>query len=158
MNSIIQNQYPLFEYYQALRTQMLEILDDTDLAFTLPGNPSLGKLCVEIGEVEQSYIDSFSTFTQDFSYRNREPGMEMSVSRLSAWYRALDAELRARIEALLEKDIAEKLIDRGPDFKVSASTNLEIYKEALLIFYGKSSVYLRALEKSLPEQWQSWIG
>jgi hypothetical protein len=27
----------------------------------------------------------------------------------------------------------------------------------LLIFYGKASVYLKALDKTLPEQWQAWI-
>jgi hypothetical protein len=35
---------------------------------------------------------------------------------------------------------------------------LEIYKEALLIFYGKTSVYLKATGKELPEQWLAWIG
>jgi hypothetical protein len=34
---------------------------------------------------------------------------------------------------------------------------LHIYREALLSFYGKASVYLKALGKTLPEQWQSWI-
>jgi hypothetical protein len=32
-----------------------------------------------------------------------------------------------------------------------------IYREALLIFYGKASIYLKALGKTLPEQWQAWI-
>jgi IS605 OrfB family transposase len=32
------------------------------------------------------------------------------------------------------------------------------YKEALLIFYGKVSMYLKAIGKILPEQWQEWIG
>ncbi|MFP4346453.1 MAG: hypothetical protein ACLFU8_17340 [Anaerolineales bacterium] len=34
---------------------------------------------------------------------------------------------------------------------------LEIYKEALLIFYGKVSVYLKALGKVPSEHWQAWI-
>lgn len=158
MNSIIQNQYPLFEYYQALREQLLDLLEDKDLSYTQTGNPSLGRLCVEIGEVEQSYIDSFVTFTQDFSFHSDNPELISSVNQLRTWYRELDINLRSNIENLSEHDIAEKLIDRGPDFKIPATTNLEIYKEALLIFYGKASVYLRAMRKTLPEQWQSWIG
>jgi hypothetical protein len=34
---------------------------------------------------------------------------------------------------------------------------LEVYKEALLIFYGKASVYLKAMGKPRPQQWQEWI-
>jgi hypothetical protein len=32
-----------------------------------------------------------------------------------------------------------------------------VFKEALLIFYGKSRVYLKALGKEMPKQWRSWI-
>jgi hypothetical protein len=32
-----------------------------------------------------------------------------------------------------------------------------IYQEALLIFYGKVSVYLKMLEKTPSEQWRHWI-
>jgi hypothetical protein len=34
----------------------------------------------------------------------------------------------------------------------------ETPREALIIFYGKLSVYLRALERPLPGQWGDWIG
>jgi hypothetical protein len=34
---------------------------------------------------------------------------------------------------------------------------LDVYREALLIFYGKVSVHLRAIDRPLPGQWLDWI-
>ncbi len=159
MNSIIAEYYGVFELYQSLRNQMMAILSDEELAFRPDGkNLSLGALCREIGEVQVAYIQSFETLRQDFSYRNREPGLEGSVARLQAWFQDLDGRLRAVIEEYSEEDLQIKVIVRGPDFIISPRIQLEIYKEALIIFYGKSSVYLKMLGKPLPEQWREWIG
>jgi hypothetical protein len=117
----------------------------------------LGALCLQIGEVEQAYIQSFRTFQQDFSYRNEDPGLDSSTERLKSWFRELDAELRSVIEALSEDDINRRLIDRGGEFQLLPRVQLEVYKEALLIFYGKVDVYLKTLGKERPEQWQEWI-
>lgn len=158
MNSIITHYYPIFQTYQGLRDVLMEILEDEDLGYRPTAqNPSLGELCREIGEVEQDYIDSFKTFRLDFSYHNEQPGLESSVALLSAWYAALDRELRAAIESLSEDDIRNRQIDRG-HFSLPPQIQLDVYKEALLIFYGKVSVYLRAMDKTLPQRWQDFIG
>ena len=159
MNSIISEYYDLFELYQSLRNQLLAVLTDENLAF-IPGgeNLSLGALCREIGEVQVSYIQSFETLKQDFSYRNLEEGLEGSVERLQAWFQELDGQLRAAIEGFSEEDLENKVIDRGGDFIIPPRIQLEIYKEALLIFYGKTSVYLKMLGRVPSEQWQEWIG
>ncbi|MCA9969041.1 MAG: DinB family protein [Anaerolineales bacterium] len=158
MNSILTDAYPLFELYQALRSQLMDLLTDADLAFTPGGaNPPLGELCREIGEVQQAYIDSFASFTQDFAYRTETPGLSGSVAMLRGWYTNLDADLKAVIAGLSEEDVQTRRIDRGHDFKVPPRMQLEIYKEALLIFYGKTSVYLKLMGKELPPQWQHWI-
>ena len=100
MNKIMSERYPLFEMYLALRGQLMEILTDEDLAFTPGGeNLALGILCREIGETERCYIDSLINLTQDFSYRNNEPGLEKSVEKLSVWFNSLDQELKATIES-----------------------------------------------------------
>lgn len=158
MNSIIEKVYPLFQAYQALRPQMLALLADEDLGFALPGCPTLGELCVEIGETQAAYIESFKTFELVFDFTADDPELVHSVSRLENWYAAMDQELRHVLEGLSEQEVQERLIDRGHDFRVPPRFQLEIYKEALLIFYGKSWVVLKALDKSLPEQWQHWIG
>jgi uncharacterized damage-inducible protein DinB len=159
MNSLMREYYPTFEYYQALRNQLMEIISDEDLAFRPSDkNETLGALCLDIGETEVCYIKSFRTFKQDFSYRSEEPGLAGSAARLAAWYRELDVELKSVLEALTENDLRTRLVDRGEGFELPLHIQLEVYKEALLIFYGKVSVYLKAMGKVRSEQWQEWIG
>ena len=157
----VQSLAPFFPMYQALRDQLVGILADEDLACHVgEANPSLGALCREIGEIEQSYIESFKTFSMDFEYRNTDPLVETSVAALSSWYAKLDGELRAAIAALSEDDVANRTIDRTdfPGFAPQLPVQLDIYKEALLIFYSRVDVYLRALRKTPTEQWRKWIG
>lgn len=157
MNSLITDYYPTFRMYQALRGQLLDLLADEDLRFTPGGeNPPLGALCVEIGEVQHAYIQSFMDWRMALSYRNPEPGLAESVSQLANWYKILDAELEAVISHLSEEDIKTRQIDRG-GWSVTMLIQLDVYKEALLIFYGKASVYLKAMAKPRPPQWQEWI-
>jgi len=159
MNSIMTGYFPIFQLYQSIREQLIEMLTDDDLGYTPGGaNPPLGQLCREIGEVERSYIDSFKTFALDVAYRNTTPGLEQSVAQLAAWYAKLDSELKATIEGLSEVDISGRLVDRGGDFKLPPQIQLDVYKEALLIFYGKAIVYLRAMGKTPPRQMQEWLG
>jgi hypothetical protein len=154
----MQEQAGLLASTQELRRDLLSVLTDADLAYKLPGrNLTLGALCQEMGEVEQSYIDSFKTFKQDFSYRHESAGVATSVEKLRAWYEALDRELTATLEELAEDDV-QKAIDRGYGFTPTVTMNFHIYREALLIFYGKAHLYVKALEKSVPGKWQWWIG
>ena len=165
MNSLVRVHMPAtyFAEYQELRGELMGILDDDDLAYRVSGTGvSLGALCREIGEIEHSYVESLRTFRQNFGYRNPDPLLESSVTALTAWYADLDRELASAVEALSEDDIANRRIDRNDfdigDFSPLPSIQLDIYREALLIFYGKVSVYLRAMGRALPGHWESWIG
>ncbi len=161
MNSLVRVHMPatFFSEYQVLRDELLEILTDDDLGIRVGGtSASLGALCREIGEIEHSYVESFRTFRQDFRYRNRDPRLETSVGALASWYVELDRELTAAVAALSEDDIANRRIVRGSDFSPLPNIQLDIYREALLIFYGKVSVYVRAMGRALPRHWQRWIG
>lgn len=156
-NSLVSNEFNILHQTEALRHQLMGSLSDSDLSYRLPGNnPSLGELCRESGQVHQSYIDSFKTFKQNFAYKSAELGIEGSVQRLSAWFKALDSELDAVLSALSDADIQQKIIDRG--FPVPVSAQFHIFREALLIFYGKADVYLKALGKPLTQQWREWVG
>ncbi|MBI5669001.1 MAG: hypothetical protein HZC41_13435 [Chloroflexi bacterium] len=157
-NSFVQQHFPVFTSTQKMRDQLMSILRDDDLRFSLGGDTmTLGELCREMGEVEYSYLQSFKTGKQDWSYRNTEPGLYSSVEKLQAWFKALDEELNATVSGYSEDEI-NQTIDRGGGFIIPRSVQAHIYREALLIFYGKASVYLRAMCKPLPEQWRDWIG
>lgn len=165
MNSIVREYLAAtyFGDYQRLRDELIEILTDEDLGYRVGAtSASLGALCREIGEIERSYVESFRTFRQDFDYRNPDARLESSVVALSSWYAELDSELMTAVEGLSEDDIANRKIIRS-DFDVTyfaplPKDQLDVYREALLIFYGKASVYLRAMGRALPGQWQEWIG
>ena len=165
MNPLIRDHLKetFFEEYHSLRGQLMAILADDDLRFQLGGeSATLGALCREIGQIEYAYVESFRTFTQDFGYRNEDPRLERSVDALVAWYADLDREMTAVLETLGEDDILNRRIVRG-DFDAEffsplPRVQLDIYREALLIFYGKVSVYLRAMGRPLPGDWSDWIG
>jgi hypothetical protein len=157
MNSYVQQHFDVFRQTMALREQMLDLLMDDDLRYRLPGaNPTLGELCRESGETEYAYIQSFKTLRHDFTYRNNNPELAQSVAALKDWLSALDADILATIEGLSEEELG-RMIDRG-GWSVPGGLQAHIYREAVLIFCAKASVYLKAMERTLPTQWLQWIG
>ncbi|MBL8156596.1 MAG: hypothetical protein JNM70_20630 [Anaerolineae bacterium] len=157
MNSVIEQKWSWVEGSNQLRDELMNSLSDADLAFTPGGqNISLGALCREMGEVQHSYNESFRTFSQSFDYRNTEPGLDGSVARLRAWYQALDADMKTLLSAMSEED-THKMIDRGGGFALPVSLQVDVYLQALLIFFGKVSVFLKAMNRPLPKQMAEWI-
>ena len=147
----------LLPHYQDLKHQMLALLSDADLAHSFPGSPSLGELCKQFGETEQSYINSFKTMHLDFKYRNPDASLATSNSALAAWYANMDKEMQDILAAFSDSDLESKRLGRG-NWMVPIELNFDIYMQALLIFCGKAWVHLHALGKELPEQWEEWIG
>ena len=159
MNIFVQQHGAIYQLTQVMREQLMDILNNNDLAFTPGGsNPTLGELCKEMGEVEYSYIGSIKLLKHDWSYRNSEAGLANSVDQLKAWYKKLDAQLKTAMESLSDDDL-NKMVERNTgEPALSVGTELHIYREALLIYYAKIAVYLKAMNKTMPQQWQGWIG
>ena len=165
MNSLVRDHLPAtyFAEYQLLRRELTDLLTDEDLAFRPGiGLATLGELCREIGDIEHSYVEALRTFRQDFGWRNLDAAVERNVSALARWSVDLDRDLMAAIEALTEDDIAHRRIKRSDydvdDFSPLAAQEIDVYREALLIFYGKVSIYLRLMGRDLPAHWSAWIG
>ena len=157
MNRYMNEKWSWIEGTHGLRTQMLDTLSDADLAFN-PGGPTmtLGALCREIGEVEYSYNQSLKTFRQDWSYHNKEAGLESSVALLKTWFQTLDDEMKAAVSAFTDEDL-NKTIDRG-GYSMPVELQLDVYLQALLIFFGKATIYFKAMNKALPQTIQEYIG
>jgi uncharacterized damage-inducible protein DinB len=157
MNRFMQEKWSWIEGSHGMRTQLLDVLSDADLAFNPGGqNMTLGALCREMGEIEHSYVQSLITFKQDWSYRNKEADLDSSVARLKAWFQTLDDEMKATVSALSDEDLT-KTIDRE-GFMMPVELQLDVYLQALLIFFGKATIYLKAMNKPLPQQIQEYIG
>ncbi len=157
MNRYMHEKWPWIEGTHGMRTQLLDILSDADLAFNPGGqNMTLGMLLREIGDIEHSYTQSLQTFKQDWSYHNTEAGIENSLTQLKAWYQTLDDEMKATVSALSDEDLT-KAVDRG-GFSMPVELQLDVYLQALLIFLGKATIYLKAMNKPLPQQMQEYIG
>src|SRR2546422_7012590 len=100
MKRFIQERWPWLEEARGMRSQLLDILSEADLAFSPGGqNMTLGALLGEMGEIEHSYIQSLKTFKQDWAYRNTEAGLESNLTRLKVWYQALDDEMKVTVSA-----------------------------------------------------------
>ena len=145
--------------YRELRDQLMEALSDADLQFHPggEGNLTLGGCCARLGETQKAYAESFKTFKAEFAFAEPDAEKSSSVAGLVEWYRQLDAAFFAALDAISDDDANNRLIDRGGSFKAPVFIHLDIYREALLIFCGKVSVYLGMMGKEPPAKWRNWI-
>ena len=156
MNHLIESELP---GEGILRDQLLDLITDAHLAYRLPGhNLTLSGLIEEMGLTEQVYIQSYKTFRTDWSISGSTPAQPVSVTSLKAWFEKLDAEFVEALSAFSEDDLQNREIERGHGFNPSLFVQFQIYHEAMLIFYAKASIYLKALEIPLPDDWRIAIG
>lgn len=155
MNRAMQEKWPWINAAHSLRSQLLDRINDADLAF-IPGgeNIPLGALLREWGDVEYSYLQSLKTFQQDWSYHDMEAGMESDLGQIEARYQALDEEMNATLAAFSDEDLSKTIAPRG----FTVNVQLDVYLQALLIFCGKASVYFKAMNRALPPSFQEYIG
>lgn len=157
MNRYAQEKWSWIEGTHGMRIQLLDALHDEQLSFNPGGqNMTLGALCRESGDVEYSYIQSLKTFKQDWSYHNEAAGIEGSVAQLKAWYQQMDDELKAIVAGFSDDDLT-KTVDRG-GYAAPVDVQLDIYLQALLIFFGKASVYCKALDVEMTPSFKEYIG
>lgn len=157
MNSLMESKWMWVDGMSTMRTALLDAVTDTELAYT-PGGTAmpLGALVVEMGETQANYIESFKTLSDTWEFENPDPARANSVAALKAWFAELDAELKATLEAFSEDDLAQTITRGG--YPMPIPMQLDVYIQAALIFFGKYTIYLRAMNKPLGESVQQWIG
>jgi uncharacterized damage-inducible protein DinB len=157
MKRFIQERWPWLEEVRGMRSQLLDILSNADLSFSPGGqNMTLGALVRRMGDLEYSYIQSLKTGAQDWSSHNTEAGLESDITRLKTWFQALDDEMLDTISAFSNEDLTKR-VDRG-GFNSTVEREVDHYGEALLIFFGKAIIYLKAMNKPVPESIENTIG
>jgi hypothetical protein len=156
-NSLIRDFGEWIDGTQSLRHQLLELITPADLAFAPHGNPTLGELCAELVAVETEYAVSFRTLKMDYGRMySTIPPIATDLNALKAAFAKSEKELKDAVSAWTEEQVATAMIDRG--FPATGKMNVDVYIQALLIFYGKVSVYLKVMHKPIPKQWSEWIG
>jgi uncharacterized damage-inducible protein DinB len=157
MKRFIQERWPWLEEVRDMRSQFLDMLSNADLAFSPGGqNIPLGALVRKMGDLEYSYIQSLKTGVRDLSYHNTEAGLESDLTRLKAWFQALDDEMLDTISAFSKEELTKR-VDRG-GFPSTVEREVDHYGEALLIFFGKASIYLKAMNTPVTESIEHTIG
>ncbi len=157
MNRFLEQKWSMYAGSHGMRDELLDTLSDADLAFTPGGSAMpLGALIRQMGEIEYAYVQSLKTLKQDWNYHNSEPGLDASLSKLKAWLQTLDAEMQTVVEGLTDADLDQE-VERESGYKMSREVQLDVYLQALLIFFGKLSIYVRALDKPLTPAFTDWI-
>jgi uncharacterized damage-inducible protein DinB len=157
MNRFIQERWPWLEEVREMRSHFLDILSNADLSFSPGGqNMALGALVRKMGDLEHAYMQSLKTGVQDWSYHNTEAGLESDITRLKSWFQALDDELLETLSAFSKEELTKR-VDRG-GFPSTVEREVDHYGEALLIFFGKATIYLKAMNKPVPESIEQTIG
>jgi hypothetical protein len=145
--------------HHRMRDHLLSLVSDADRACRLPGqNPTLGDQLIEMGDIEGVYTHSFEALTVDWTHRQLEAPEPITVAGLQTWFAAQDDAMNAALSSFSEEELRADAIDRGHGFVASPFVQHEVYREAVYIFYGKLSCYLRALERDAGPEWAAWVG
>lgn len=156
MNQILKEMGPLLDMSHGIRDQALALVESEDMGFALAGAPPLGDLIRTMGDVEVAYTEAFSSRKLDWSLRAVGRDDLASGKDAIAWFASLDEQFKSAVGAVPDGDLSDQ-VDRG-GWSYPVSAHFHTYREALLIFFGKLDLYLRALGKELPDEWRGWVG
>jgi hypothetical protein len=156
MNTIEEQIYMFVDGIMELRDEALDQLSDADLDYSLPNNPSIRDLLLDMGKVQISYTESFKTFTQTWDVVVDEAHVK-SVASCKAWFKALNADMRATVTGLSQEVIDTKEITRD-NFTVKPFIQVDVFLQAALIHMGKMVLYLRGVNQPISEKMMRWIG
>jgi hypothetical protein len=159
MNSFVKDELGLLNQTLNLRHYLLDNLTDVDLRYRLPGrNGTFGELFFNIADVQSAYIESFKTLKLDYTRSYNDPAVASSIESLRQRFRELDEELEKLMSEFPEEELLSKIVERGGGFNIPIKVQYLIYREALLIFCAKASIYMKALDKPFNTQWEHWMG
>lgn len=139
-----------------MRDAVIALLDEADLDFT-PGGDNLDwkSLLSELADIEESYVGSLVTLEQRFELTS--VSNEISLASIRERFAAVDVELGDLFDAWSPEDYEVKL-KRADGWELTRDRQLEIFVQAILIVVAKAAVYLKSMNRPLPESVADWIG
>lgn len=159
MNQIEQNFMSLLDMGMDVLAEALSEVSSGDLEFTPPGESvSLGELSRAMGDVTYAYAESYRTGVMDLTLSAENRDRPHTGREMADWLRAQEGLLKEAVSGLSDEQLTTKTVDRGGGWKIPLLTQFHVYREALLIFFGKLDVYLRMMNKKRPARWVQWVG
>jgi uncharacterized damage-inducible protein DinB len=158
LHKSIEANWSWIQAMNSLRAELLNALTDHDLEFNPGGaNSTFGELLVQMGEIEHAYTASFEAFSLDWQYRNQDDSLVTNLPALGTWFESLDARLESVLSELTDEDM-QRQIERPGGGSMPVDLQLQVYIQALFIFFGKFVVYLKAMNRPLPPSIRDFIG
>jgi len=144
------------EAMNEMRAKVLASLTDADLSFAITGNPTLSETLADFLSVEGSYAASFTTLKQDWTgYKPAAP--LATVAAYTAAFEAGFSKLKTALSGYTMEQGKTVTVNRG-GWEPTLMQQFDTYAQAVLIIFGKLTVYLKAMGKPLPERWTEWVG
>lgn len=155
MNRLTAQKANLYDLTHSLRDSVLGALQDTDLPCS-PGGDALSfhRLLLEQGEIQSAYTRLFQT--GELTFDVQAPPDLGTVSQLAAWFRRLDADMWAALDALGNDDLDRPILRGGHSMPLGVT--FYTYRESVFIFAAKASVYLRAMRREVPKLVLGFVG
>ena len=158
MNRLVQQRTHMIDLTHSLRDEVFKASSASDLDFSPGGQAhTLRGLLLEQADIQAAYAESYRTFKLKFA--DATPVHDQSIEEIRARFAQLDAELLQALEALSDEDLKRPHDPRGlkaPGYTVE--TSFYTYRESVLIFAARASVYLRALGREVPALMKSFVG
>ncbi|UQN09769.1 hypothetical protein [Deinococcus sp. QL22] len=158
MNRLTEQRAHLIDLTHTLRDTVFGEITDANLDFSPGGTAlTLRRLLLEQAEIQAAYAESFRTLKLKFDVV--APEEIRTTAQIQEWFAQLDTEMFEALDALSNEDLSRPHEPRGqmsPRYTVEIS--FHTYRESVLIFAAKASVYLRALGRTLPKLMKSFVG
>ena len=155
MNRLMKRYPELMELNQKLRHDVLDAISDEDLGHTLGGDTlSLAELLLQQGRWEDDYVQAWRTL--EMRHGSQSAPEQQTVAGFRAWFADIEQAVRTTLEAMSDEELSRP-VKRG-----THSLPLEItvytYRESLIIFAGKASLYLRSLGRPVSAHLKGFVG
>ena len=155
MNRLMKRYPELMELNQKLRRDVLDAISDEDLGHTLGGDTlSLAELPLQQNRWKDDYVQAWSTL--ELRHGSQSAPEQQTVVGFKLWFGSIEQDIRTTLEAMSDEELSRP-VKRGTyslPLEITACT----YRESLIIFAGKASLYLHSLGGPLSAHLKGFVG